>query len=153
MDQIVNLQMEIHEVKEQVKDIVDSTSKLALNDAEYWDNANLTPNNSSVASDTKTKFYLNQAQDNGTLDQIHNYHEPLAFTVKAKAVKGIIGQKKWYCNFYVWDASRLSFLSKEGEIKSQTRNHNKFEVWTEDGKSDKTTEFQNNVMDKIADLE
>ena len=89
MDQILRLQMETHELKQKIEDIVDSTSPLYLQDTVYWSNSDLSPDYKSVPKGTKAKFHLQQGEDNGTLDQVHSYHDPLAFTVNAASERVI----------------------------------------------------------------
>jgi hypothetical protein len=145
--------MDLHELKGKIEGFVESTSPLYLQDTMYWSNSDLTPDYSSVPDSTKAKFYLKQGKENGTLDKVHSYHDPLAFTVNAASYKnGIIKSKKWYCKFRVWDLTRLSFLTREGSSK-QTQNYTEYGVWTEDGKSSKTSGFQKKVMDKVESLE
>ena len=153
MERVVKLQMEIHHFKQKLEEIVDSTSPHYLQDTMYWSNSDLSPDYSSVPSGTKAKFHLTQGNENGTLDSVHSYHDPLAFTVNAAVYRnGIIKSKSWKCKFRVFDTTRLSFLTREGSSK-QSQNYTEFEVWTQDGKSSKTTKFQKKVLDKIENLE
>lgn len=153
MDRIVKLQMETHKFKQKIESIVENTSPHYLQDTVYWSNSDLYPGYSSVPDGVKAKFYLNQAKDNGNLDRVKSYHDPLAFTVNAAVYKnGIVSSKAWKCKFRVWDLTRLSFLTREGSSK-QKQNYNEFEVWTQDNQSSKTQSFQKKVLDKIENLE
>lgn len=153
MEEIAKLQMDLHELKSKIEGFVESTSPLYLQETMYWSNSDLTPGYSSVPNSTKAKFYLKQGKENGTLDQVHSYHDPLAFTVNAASYKnGIVSSKKWSCKFRAWDLTRLSFLTREGSSQ-QTQNYTEYGVWTEDGKSSKTNRFQEKIMDQVASLE
>lgn len=145
--------MEIHELKQNLETIVKNTSPHYLQETTYWSNSKFSAECDDVPLETKAKFYVNQGQTNNTLEQVKKYHEPLAFTVNAAVYKnGLVSSKSWKCKFHVFDLTHLSFLTRKGSSK-QSQNYTEFEVWTQDGQSNKTQKFQKEVLDKVAGLE
>lgn len=152
MNRIVKLQMEIHELKKNLETIVENTSPHYLQETRYWSNSTFSTECDDIPSGTKAQFYVQQGETNDTLEQVRQYHEPLAFTVNAAVYKnGFVSSKCWKCKFYVFDLTRLSFLTRNGSSK-QSQNYTEFEVWTQDGQSTKTQKFQKKVLDRITSL-
>lgn len=87
------------------------------NGIHYWDNDDLYPNQSSIPSETKTIFYLKQARDNETLENIRSHIEPLVFTSNSKSIK-----------LRVWNLSQIKSLT-QGDSANNSAKSKEFEVW------------------------
>ena len=103
----------------------------------YWDNSDVYPNNSTVPSETKTKFYLKQAKKNDTLEQIKNHLEPLAFTSNSKSIK-----------LRVWKVSAIKSLAEDGSADSSARSK-EFEVWI---RSDGYASTRGAIFDELTSI-
>lgn len=103
----------------------------------FWDNKDVSPENSNIPSETKTKFHLKQAKDNETLEKVESYHEPLAFTSNSDKIK-----------LRCWDIGKISFLSRDGS-SVEARDHNEFEVWIQ---ANSYESRMNKIIDEIREL-
>ena len=72
----------------------------------FWDNTNLYPEHNAITDRSTVITYLRHAKRHGTLEQIHNYIDPLAFTVQV----GRKGNPFTHYHTYTFECYNLSII-------------------------------------------
>lgn len=114
--------LDLDSVKTEISSIVKDGDGLSYSKEEYWDNEKLYPNNSKVPNGSKVKFYLEQAEKQGSLENIQTHFDPLSFYVRASATisTGMIGSHTHYVRFKCWDLSRIRMIAQGAEVSLGT---------------------------------
>ena len=103
----------VSEMRNVVEKTCESYRKSKVKEGNYWSNRNLSPDNDSIPNGTKTQYYLQSAEENGNIEKIQEFQEPLAYTL--------------YCDRYgygpfrfrTWYLDRISPLSKKGTVEKK----------------------------------
>lgn len=112
----IRVDRDLHDVKSRVSDVHRHyVSRYSGN--HYWKNSALAPDSDSIPSETKTHFYLKQADDRGTLEEIQEFTDPLVFTSNSKKTK-----------IRCWDVGKIRSLSQDSPVSQSS---DEYEVWVQ----------------------
>lgn len=82
----------------------------------FWDNKYLYPEHDAITDKSTVSHYLRHAKQHDTLEQIHNYIDPLAFTVSI----GRPGVSHYHTyKFRCFNLSTIRFIASGGEVPAR----------------------------------